>query len=127
MRDTPIIERIDTTGTVSPLPQQNVQGWERIGSLAGGVLMMGKGLRRGGIVGLVQLAIGGAALARGITGHCSAKSKLEKGRSNLRAVRSDIERAGAELSQLKDDATSAAKTAVGNGIDALKDPTKPVL
>jgi hypothetical protein len=125
MRDTPIIERIDTPHNLNP--QQNVQGWERIGSLAGGVLMMGKGLRRGGIVGLVQLAIGGAALARGITGHCSAKAKLEKGRSNLRVLRGDIERAGAELSQLKDDAESAAKTAVGNGIDALKEPTKPVL
>lgn len=126
MGDTPIIERIDTPRTLHPLPQQNVQGWERIGSLAGGVLMMGKGLRRGGIVGLVQLAIGGAALARGITGHCSAKSALEKGRSNLREVRSDIEHAGAQLSQLKDDAEKAVKTTVGNGIDALKDP-KPGL
>ena len=32
-------------------PTQNVQGWERIGSLAGGVVMMGKGLRRGGFFG----------------------------------------------------------------------------
>ena len=31
-------------------PPQNVHGWERIGSLAGGVLMMGKGLRRGGVI-----------------------------------------------------------------------------
>ncbi|MDF2641195.1 MAG: hypothetical protein K0R45_467 [Pseudomonas sp.] len=126
MGDTPIIERIDTPHTLHAQPPQNVHGWERIGSLAGGVLMMGKGLRRGGIVGLVQLAIGGAALARGITGHCSAKSKLEQGRSNLRAVRTDIERAGAELSQLKDDAVSAARTSVSNGIDSLKDP-KPGL
>lgn len=126
MGDTPIIERIDTPRTLHPLPQQNVQGWERIGSLAGGVLMMGKGLRRGGIVGLVQLAIGGAALARGITGHCSAKAKLEKGRSELRNVRTDIERAGAELSQLKTDTEAATRTAVNNGLDALKEP-KPGL
>ena len=32
-------------------PQQNVHGWERIGSVAGGVMMVGKGLRRGGILG----------------------------------------------------------------------------
>ena len=36
-------------------PTQNVQGWERIGSLAGGVVMMGKGIRRGGFFGLIQI------------------------------------------------------------------------
>ena len=104
MRDTPIIERIDTPEPFQPHPDQNVQGWERIGSLAGGVLMMGKGVRRGGFLGLIQLAIGGAVLARGITGHCSAKTLLEKGRSDLNGVRSDIERAGAQLHQLKEKA-----------------------
>ncbi len=64
MRDTPIIERIDTPELLKQDPRQNVQGWERIGSLAGGVLLMGKGVRRGGFLGLIQLAIGGAALAR---------------------------------------------------------------
>jgi uncharacterized membrane protein len=57
----PIIEH-------SPLdtpPTQNVHGWERIGSVAGGVMMVGKGLRRGGIFGLIQVAIGGVALVRG--------------------------------------------------------------
>lgn len=58
MRDTPIIERIDTPELLQRNPDQNVQGWERIGSLAGGVLMMGKGVRRGGFLGLIQLAIG---------------------------------------------------------------------
>ncbi|MCV4261524.1 YgaP family membrane protein [Pseudomonas capsici] len=121
MSDTPIIDRIDTP-RLHNYPQQNVQGWERIGSLAGGVTLMDKGLRRGGLLGLVQLAIGGAVLARGITGHCSAKSLIEKSRSSLHSARSDIERAGAELKQLKDNAELAARTSVINGIDALKDP-----
>ena len=122
MRDTPIIERIDTPDTFQPHPDQNVQGWERIGSLAGGVLMMGKGVRRGGFLGLIQLAIGGAVLARGITGHCSAKSLMEKGRSDLQSARSTLERAGAELTQMKDNAEKAVKTATVNGIDALTEP-----
>ncbi|MCO5364712.1 DUF2892 domain-containing protein [Pseudomonas alliivorans] len=122
MRDTPIIERIDTPEPFQPHPDQNVQGWERIGSLAGGVLMMGKGVRRGGFLGLIQLAIGGAVLARGITGHCSAKSLMEKGRSDLQSARSTIERAGAELSELQSNAEKAVKTATVNGIDALTEP-----
>lgn len=120
MSDTPIIERIDTP--FQPHPEQNVQGWERIGSLAGGILMMGKGLRRGGIFGLVQLAIGGAVLARGITGHCSAKSMVEKGRSDLETAKSRIQRAGAELSSLKTKAEVAAEEAVVKSIDAVKAP-----
>jgi uncharacterized membrane protein len=124
MSDTPIIERIDTP--FQPHPEQNVQGWERIGSLAGGVLMMGKGLRRGGIFGLVQLAIGGAVLARGITGHCSAKSLVEKGRSDLDLAKTRIERAGAELSKLKTKAEVAAEDAVVKSIDAVKAPKTDV-
>ncbi|MBC2655430.1 DUF2892 domain-containing protein [Pseudomonas sp. MSSRFD41] len=92
-------------------PRQNVQGWERIGSLAGGVVMMGKGLRRGGVFGLVQMAIGGVALARGITGHSSAKSLLEKSRRDMQEVRSRIERAGAQLRDLKANADVAGRTA----------------
>jgi uncharacterized membrane protein len=71
------VQRIDSTPFQSPT-EQNVQGWERIGSLAGGVIMVGKGLRRGGVFGLIQVAIGGVAMARGITGHSSVKSLLEK-------------------------------------------------
>lgn len=126
MRDTPIIERIDTPEPFQPHPDQNVQGWERIGSLAGGVLMMGKGVRRGGFLGLIQLAIGGAVLARGITGHCSAKSLMEKGRSDLQSARSTIERAYAELSELQANAEKAVKTATVNGIDALTEPKSGV-
>ncbi|KPW93038.1 MULTISPECIES: YgaP family membrane protein [Pseudomonas syringae group] len=126
MHDTPIIERIDTPELLQRNPDQNVHGWERIGSLAGGVLMMGKGVRRGGFLGLIQLAIGGAVLARGISGHCSAKSLVEKGRSDLHSARSTIERAGAQLNNLKDDAENAVKNAAVKGVEALAEP-KPVV
>ena len=55
---------------------QNVHGWERTASVAGGLMLLGKGLRRGGVSGLLQLAIGGMALARGISGRCEAKRIL---------------------------------------------------
>ncbi|MVW88161.1 YgaP family membrane protein [Pseudomonas sp. PB101] len=115
------VERIESTPFQSP-SEQNVQGWERIGSIAGGVVMVGKGLRRGGIFGLIQVAIGGVALARGITGHSSAKSLLEKGRQDMNNVRAKIQRAGEELSQLKANAEAATKTATVTGNDSLKSP-----
>jgi hypothetical protein len=55
---------------------QNVHGWERTASVAGGLMLLGKGLRRGGVGGLLQLAMGGMALARGISGRCEAKRML---------------------------------------------------
>jgi uncharacterized membrane protein len=115
------VERIESTPFQSP-SEQNVQGWERIGSLAGGVVMVGKGLRRGGIFGLIQVAIGGVALARGITGHSSAKSLLEKSRRDMDNVRAKIQRAGEELSQLKANAEAATKSATVTGNDSLKSP-----
>ncbi|MNY39048.1 hypothetical protein D3C86_1737120 [compost metagenome] len=63
--------------------------------------MVGKGLRRGGLFGLIQIAIGGVALARGITGHSSAKSLLDKGRRDLDNIRAQIERTGAQLNAMK--------------------------
>ena len=103
----------------------NVQGWERAGSVATGVVMVGKGLRRGGLFGLIQVAIGGAVLARGVTGHCSAKSLLEKGRQDLDGIRARIERTGSELKSLKDAAEAATKTATVTGNDSLVSP-KPL-
>jgi hypothetical protein len=120
MSHTPIVERIDDA--IEGKPQQNVQGWERVGSLAGGVLMMGKGLRRGGFFGLIQLAIGGAVLARGITGHCSAKALVEKSRSDLDVAKSRIKRAGDELSLLKTKAEVATEDALTEGLEALTKP-----
>jgi len=115
------VERIDSTPFQSQ-PTQNVQGWERVGSLAGGVVMLGKGLRRGGLFGLIQVAIGGVALARGITGHSSAKSLLEKSRQDMDNVRSKIERAGEELARMKANAEAATSTATVTGNDSLKSP-----
>ena len=48
--------------------EHNVQGWERAGSLATGVVMVGKGLRRGGFFGLIQIAIviSSAAIITGV-------------------------------------------------------------
>ena len=115
------VQRIDSTPFQSPT-EQNVQGWERIGSLAGGVIMVGKGLRRGGVFGLIQVALGGMAVARGITGHCSAKSLLEKGRQDMSNVRAKIERAGEELSKLKTNAEVATETATVTGNDSLTSP-----
>lgn len=110
---------------VEPIDQapatQNVQGWERIGSLAGGVVMVGKGLRRGGLFGLVQVALGGVALARGITGHSSAKSFLE-GRRDLDKARAKIEHTGDELKSLKPHAQAPTHTATVTGNESLKSP-----
>ncbi|MCP1443963.1 putative membrane protein [Pseudomonas sp. GGS8] len=121
MSDLKRVERIEST-PFQTQPAQNVQGWERIGSLAGGVVMVGKGLRRGGVFGLIEVAIGGVALARGITGHSSAKSFLEKSRQDMNNVRAKIERAGEELSRLKANAQAATQTATVTGNDSLESP-----
>ena len=63
---------------------QNVHGWERTASVAGGLMLLGKGLRRGGIGGLLQFAMGGMALARGISGRCEAKRILTEAKQPQR-------------------------------------------
>ncbi|HEF4762822.1 TPA: DUF2892 domain-containing protein [Pseudomonas putida] len=115
------IERIEST-PFQTHNDHNVHGWERLGSLAGGAVMVGKGLRRGGIFGLIQVAIGGVALARGITGHSSAKSLLEKSRQDMNNVRAKIQRASEDLNRLKANAEAATKTATVTGNDSLKSP-----
>lgn len=55
---------------------QNVSDWERAASVIGGLVLVGRGLKKGGISGIVQLAMGGLAVARGVTGHCEAKRLL---------------------------------------------------
>ncbi len=57
---------------------QNVEGLERAASVAGGLFLLGRGIRGRGIGGVLQLALGGMALARGITGECQLKRKLEE-------------------------------------------------
>ncbi|WP_268977570.1 YgaP-like transmembrane domain [Pseudomonas saliphila] len=51
-------------------------GMERVISVAGGALLLSKGLRKGGLFGLISLAMGGAAIYRGMTGHCEMKKKM---------------------------------------------------
>ncbi|UVK99991.1 DUF2892 domain-containing protein [Pseudomonas sp. B21-048] len=121
MREFSPVERIEPTSFQSP-SVQNVHGWERAGSLAGGVVMLSKGLRRGGVFGLIEMALGGMALARGITGHCSAKSLLEKNRQDMKNARARIERAGDELARMKANAEAATSTATVTGNDSLNSP-----
>jgi septation ring formation regulator EzrA len=71
---------------------------------------------------LIQVAIGGVALARGITGHSSVKSMIEKSRQDMDNVRAKIERAGEELRTLKANAEAATNTATVTGNDSLKSP-----
>lgn len=59
------------------LHQPNVQGLERAASLAGGSLLIGKGLRRGGLGGCLQVILGGLALARGLSGRCALKAAMQ--------------------------------------------------
>jgi uncharacterized membrane protein len=58
------------------IPYQNVQGWERGASIGGGLLLIAKGLRKGGLLGLASLALGGLGVVRGVTGRCEAKRVL---------------------------------------------------
>jgi uncharacterized membrane protein len=111
MSDSKTLRPIIESTPFQARPTQNVHCWERIGSVAGGVMMVGKGLRRGGIFGLLQVAIGGVALARGFTGHSSLKDKLEQGRQEMNSVRTKIERAGEELKNLKTKAQVGAEKA----------------
>nr|WP_298137445.1 DUF2892 domain-containing protein [uncultured Pseudomonas sp.] len=60
------------------IPYQNVQGWERGASLAGGLLLIARGLRKGGLFGMLSLGVGGMGLLRGVTGRCELKRVLER-------------------------------------------------
>ncbi|PVZ13830.1 MULTISPECIES: YgaP-like transmembrane domain [unclassified Pseudomonas] len=103
-------------------PDHNVRGWERAGSLAAGVVLVGKGVARGGIVGLLQVALGGAALVRGYTGHSKARELLERGRRDADQIRARLAEAGAELKALKDSAVAATETATVTGEDPKAPP-----
>lgn len=54
----------------------NVKGIERAASLAAGALCIGKGVKRGGVLGLLHLVAGGLMLCRGASGHCGVKQRL---------------------------------------------------
>ncbi|WAH59993.1 DUF2892 domain-containing protein [Pseudomonas silvicola] len=122
MSDNQHLEVFDTIGRATSPTEHNVQGWERAGSVATGIVLVGKGLRRGGLFGLVQIAIGGVALARGLTGHSATKALIEQSRQEFDGVRAKIERAGEELSKLQESAVKATKTATVTGNDELASP-----
>lgn len=121
MNKDPISQVIDAL-PASSSTETNVHGWERAGSLAGGLVLVGKGIRRGGLFGLIQIALGGVALSRGFTGRSKTKSLLAKGREELDGLRGNIERAGDQLKGLKSSAESATTTATVTGNDGLDSP-----
>ncbi|WP_313054102.1 YgaP-like transmembrane domain [Pseudomonas lopnurensis] len=113
--------------TSSNRSAQNVHGWERAVSLAGGLYFLGKGLRRGGLGGLLQLAVGGMALARGVSGHCEAKRVFNEineqaGMAEGRSHQLPLERSDAEQQQLNASAQAATGSATVVGSDTLKTP-----
>jgi hypothetical protein len=57
-------------------PTPNVQGFERTASIVGGIMLLGCGIRKGGLAGLLEMALGGMAIARGATGQCAMKRAL---------------------------------------------------
>lgn len=61
------------------IPYQNVHGWERTASIGGGLLLIARGLSKGGLFGLISLGMGGMGVLRGITGHCEVKRVMERG------------------------------------------------
>lgn len=101
--------------------QHNVHGLERVSSLAGGALMFSKGLRHGGLVGLLQMVVGGLAVARGVSGHCSTKAWWQRHRQEYQRLRADIERSAAELEALKASAKAATRGVTVTGKDPLAD------
>ena len=54
-----------------PPSRVNVGPNERAASTMGGALLAGLGMGRGGLLGLLLAAAGGALVYRGMTGHCS--------------------------------------------------------
>ncbi|WP_304640664.1 YgaP family membrane protein [Pseudomonas sp.] len=56
----------------------NVKGWERMASIGGGALLFARGMRKGGLFGIANLAMGAAAVYRGVTGHCEMKKQISK-------------------------------------------------
>jgi hypothetical protein len=95
--------------------EHNVHGLERVGSLAGGALMFSKGLRHGGLIGLLQMVVGGLAVARGVSGHCSTKAWWLRHRREYNRLRSDIERSAAELEVLRASAEAATRCVTVTG------------
>ncbi len=106
---------------------QNVHGWERAASIIGGLYFLGKGLGRGGLGGVLQLAVGGMALARGVSGQCEAKRMLSEANEQARMAEGNsrsmpLERSEADDVRLKTNAQAATGTATVTGNDSLDNP-----
>nr|WP_241666557.1 DUF2892 domain-containing protein [Stutzerimonas nosocomialis] len=106
---------------------ENVHGWERTASVVGGLYFLGKGLRRGGIGGLLQLAVGGMALARGVTGHCEAKRVLceineHTAMADTHSSQMPLEPSVNDQQRMKQNAQAATGSATVTGNDSLSTP-----
>ncbi|WP_120993322.1 DUF2892 domain-containing protein [Stutzerimonas urumqiensis] len=106
---------------------QNVHGWERAASVAGGLMLLGKGLRRGGVGGVMQLALGGMALARGMTGRCEAKRVLtevneQAGQAEHKSSHMPFETSERDRAAMQANAQAATGTATVTGNDSLRTP-----
>ncbi|MBA1272713.1 YgaP family membrane protein [Stutzerimonas azotifigens] len=106
---------------------ENVHGWERTASVVGGLYFLGKGLRRGGIGGLLQLAVGGMALARGMTGHCEAKRVLceineHTAMADKHSSQMPLEPSVNDQQRMKQNAQAATGSATVTGNDSLNNP-----
>lgn len=66
-----------TTDRTDPFePEANVHELERAASLLGGTYLAWKGLGRDSLLGVALMAVGGALLYRGATGHCFVYGSL---------------------------------------------------
>lgn len=54
----------------------NLAPMERVISIAGGALLIRKGLAIGGLFGLTDIAAGALGIFRGVTGICPAKRRM---------------------------------------------------
>lgn len=59
-------------------PTHNVAPAEKWVSIGGGLVLVGKGLKRPGPLGLLNLALGAAVIYRGVRGYCPAKQRLRE-------------------------------------------------
>lgn len=76
----------------------NVTGWERALSLAVGIAGVGNGFKRGGITGLLEVAVSLMAVKRGLTGHCEMKTAMARqAELNQPLKRTAVRRYEAEL------------------------------
>lgn len=97
----------------------NVRGWERSASIAAGLYLLGRGVRRGGFGGLLQAALGGLAMARGCTGRCAVKQALLEAPQQRQDRSPQLEVSGSDLQDLRHNAEAATASATVTGSPPL--------